>query len=395
MAPRISLLIYFPAVSRCAGRAVVWLALGGLPLAGQYGDARRGAEILERRHCALCHSARGAGGTTAPDLSRRSANDFTPAIMAATMWNHGPMMWRAMTAKSLEVPPLSVTEIADLYAHFYSIRYFDIAGDAGRGKSVFAAKKCGTCHAPTPDAGPRRGPPVSQWPAIADRIRWTAHMWNHGVAMMAEMGKNGIRWPTFTTQEMVDLLVWVRNLPGKLDAPPALVLEDPAAGEKLFAARGCDHCHTAGGAATGKIDLVGEARGARTFTELGTRMWNHLPQMSRRAAETKTGFPVLSEREMSQLIAFLFARRYFEEKGQPNRGSQVFASKKCGACHDQPGSPAPSLKSKEGQFSAPQMASAVWRHGPKMLREMEKRHIRWPNLTGPEMADLIAFLNKE
>jgi len=40
------------------------------------------------------------------------------------------------------------------------------------------------------------------------------------------------------------------------------------------------------------------------------------------------------------------------------------------------------------------MASAVWQHGPQMLQEMEKRQTRWPNFTGPEMADLIAFLNK-
>jgi cytochrome c2 len=314
--------------------------------------------------------------------------------MAATMWNHGPEMWRAMAARSLEVPSLGATEIADLYAHFYSIRYFDRAGDAARGKIVFANKKCSTCHALTPAEVQRRGPPVSQWPAIADRIRWTAHMWNHGGTMMAEMEKSGIRWPTFTLQEMIDLLVWVRNLPGKPDAPPALVFEDPAAGEKLFAARGCDRCHTAGGAAPGKIDLIGTDRGSRTFTELGTRMWNHLPQMRRRTAEARIDFPVLSENEMSQLISFLFARRYFEEKGQAGRGSRVFASKKCGTCHDQPGSTAPSLKSKAGQFSAQQMASAVWQHGPKMLREMEKRQTRWPSFTGAEMADLIAFLNQ-
>ena len=384
----------FPPVCRWAGSTALWLTLGGLPLAGQFGDARRGVQILERRNCTVCHSLRGTGGTTAPDLARRSTKDFTPAVMAATMWNHGPMMWRAMAARDLEVPPLSTTEIADLYAHFYSIRYFDQPGDAGRGKSVFAAKKCSTCHALTAAEGPRRGPPVSEWPAIADRIRWTAHMWNHGGAMREEMEKNGIRWPTFTFQEMVDLLVWVRGLPVKPQATPALVLEDPAAGERVFAARGCDKCHTAGGNAPGKIDLIGEARGEHTFTELGTRMWNHLPQMRHRAAQTAIDFPVLSEQEMSELIAFLFARRYFEEKGEPGRGSRVFASKKCGACHDQPGSSAPSLKSKEGQFSAPQMASTVWRHGPRMLQEMEKRQTPWPNFTGPEMADLIAFLNK-
>ena len=48
---------------------------------------------------------------------------------------------------------------------------------------------------------------------------------------------------------------------------------------------------------------------------------------------------------------------------------------------------------QRGQFSAHQMASALWQHGPQMLAEMEKRAIRWPEFTGRQMADLIAALN--
>lgn len=364
-----------------------------LPLAAQYGDARRGSELFQRRNCTLCHSIHGVGGTIAPDLSRRSTRDFTPAIMAATMWNHGPAMWRAMAARKIEVPPLGTTEIADLYAYFYSIRYFDRPGDAARGKEMFTAKRCSRCHALTPAEGRRRGPPVSEWPAIADRIRWTQHMWNHAPTMMQEMEKSGVVWPAFTLQEMIDLLVYVRNLPDRPVAVPSLIFDNPAEGEKLFEQRGCARCHTVGTVEPGRVDLIGAARAARTFTEMGAAMWNHAPQMRRRAAQAKVEFPVLRENEMSHLIAFLFARRYFEEKGDPRRGARVFASRRCGLCHDQAGSPAPSLKKKKGQFSAPQMASAVWQHGPKMHGLMEKQAIRWPTFAGAEMADLIAFLN--
>ena len=368
-------------------------ALLASPLGAQYGHARRGAELFERRHCTTCHSIRGVGGGTAPDLSRRSTTEFTPAILAATMWNHGPAMWHAMTARRIEVPPLGPTEIADLYAYFYSIRYFEKPGDAARGKSVLSAKKCSHCHALSAAEGRRKGPPVLQWPALADPIRWTQNMWNHAGAMMAEMEKEGIRWPTFAPQQMVDLLVYVGNLPNRPVAQPTLVFEDPAAGEKLFRDRGCVRCHTVGTTEPGKIELIQAARAARTLTELGVAMWNHLPQMRRRAAETKIEFPTFSENEMSHLITYLFAKRYFEEQGRPRAGSRVFAAKKCAACHGQPGSGAPSLKEKQGQFSAPQMASALWQHGPKMLAEMEKRGVRWPTFTGPEMTNLIAFLN--
>ncbi len=383
----------FRRASRSAFSLLAAAALWPSPLAGQYGDARRGSEIFERRNCTLCHSIRGVGGTTAPDLARRSTRDFTPAALAAVMWNHAPAMWRAMAAKNIQVPALGSTEVIDLYAYFYSIRFFDLPGDAGRGKAVFAAKKCGTCHALTPAEGQRRGPPVSQWPAIADRVRWTEQMWNHATTMMQEMEKSGVRWPTFTSQEMVDLLVYLGNLPNRPAAAPTLVFEDPAAGEKLFTERGCAHCHTVGGAETGKIDLLPVARESRTFTGLSVAMWNHAPQMRRLARESKTEFPTLRENEMSQIIAYLFAKRYFEEQGSPRTGRRLFTAKHCAACHDQAGSGAPSLKDQQGRFSAPQMASALWQHGPRMLSEMEKRGLRWPVLTGRELADLIAFLN--
>ena len=96
---------------------------------------------------------------------------------------------------------------------------------------------------------------------------------------------------------------------------------------------------------------------------------------------------------MSNLIAYLFAKRYFEEQGNARAGRRLFTTKKCALCHDQAGSGAPSLQAKRGQFSAPQMASALWQHGPAMLATMEKRGTRWPHFTGSEMADVIAFLN--
>jgi hypothetical protein len=40
------------------------------------------------------------------------------------------------------------------------------------------------------------------------------------------------------------------------------------------------------------------------------------------------------------------------------------------------------------------MTSALWRHGPRMLQETEKRNIRWPTTRGSEMIDLIAYLNR-
>jgi len=365
-------------------------ALAILPVLAQYGDSQRGASLLETRNCTQCHSHSGG----APDLSRRSVKDFTPASLAASFWNHGPRMWKAMEAKNLPITPLSANEIADLYAYFHSIRYFDPRGEAGRGKALFTAKKCTNCHDLTPggDSG-KPGPPLSEWPALSNQIQWMENLWNHSGGILAALEKSGNKWPILTPQEMTDLLVYIRSLPQHRKEKPALVLEDPEIGEQVFTARSCGVCHTVGAKEAGKIDLLASAKSSYTFTELSVRMWNHLPQMRKQAAWAGIPFPAFSENEMSQLLAYLFAKRYFEEQGKPVRGKSVFTAKKCVTCHDQPSSGAPDLRRNNGEYSSHGMAAAVWRHGPKMQAEIAKRGEAWPVLSGEQIADLVAYLN--
>jgi hypothetical protein len=41
------------------------------------------------------------------------------------------------------------------------------------------------------------------------------------------------------------------------------------------------------------------------------------------------------------------------------------------------------------------MVSALWHHGPGMLDQMKAKGIPWPHFDGPEMANLIAYLNAQ
>ena len=202
--------------------------------------------------------------------------------------------------------------------------------------------------------------------------------------MVREMEKAKIPWPQLTAQEMVDLMVYAQNLPGAKLTPPTLAPADPALGEKLFDQHGCARCHSLGKKEPGRIDLLARRTEPRTMTEFATVMWNHGPQMRKRAAKTMSDILPFQEEEMNHLLAFLFAKRYFDQKGDAKRGERLHAGRQCGTCHD--------LRSKGIEYSAPQMASALWRHGPKMQAEMEKKGIRWPAFTGSEMADLVAYL---
>ena len=60
---------------------------------------------------------------------------------------------------------------------------------------------------------------------------------------------------------------------------------------------------------------------------------------------------------------------------------------------DRRSSGAPELAKPAEPYSPITMVSVLWRHGPTMLGLMEQKHIAWPQLTQPEMANLIAYLN--
>src|SRR5271170_4149530 len=95
-------------------------------------DSARGAQLFESLSCVQCHSINGTGGTIGPDLGRRVDRNFTPAMLAATMWNHAPTMWAAMRERNIRAGDLDAPAAADLFAYFYSAHFFDRPGDAGR-----------------------------------------------------------------------------------------------------------------------------------------------------------------------------------------------------------------------------------------------------------------------
>ena len=359
----------------------------------QYGDARLGADLLSERKCTACHSILGKGGGSAPDLARRSTRDFTPAALAAQMWNHGPTMWAAIAAANITIEPLSGDDVNNLFAYFFALRFFDPPGDAGRGKRVFERKRCGDCHAQGASAESKPGPSVSQMPSVDNPVEWAQQMWNHSTKMREEMRNRGISWPRFTVQEMVDLLVYIGNIPGTPRRQSDLVFAGPETGERLFQEKGCDNCHTLGSAESGKVDLLGRGPSVTTLTGFAVNMWNHGDRMQERARQTGRAIPEFAADEMSQLVSYLFARRYFSESGNPRRGERLFREKNCLACHGQAGSGAPDLSARKGQFSPAMLASALWHHGPKMLAEMQRRNLPWPEFTGTQMSDLIAHLN--
>jgi mono/diheme cytochrome c family protein len=359
-------------------------ALAVLRAAPITADSTRGAALFETLSCIQCHSINGKGGTTGPDLGRRIDRDFTPASLAGTMWNHAPVMWAAMREQNVRAGDLNEQAANDLFAYFYSVRFFEKPGDAGRGKNLFASKHCADCHGLTQDKIPE-AKPVSQWESVGSPIYLIATMWNHASAMRLETRFRGVKWPELTPQDLTDMLVYLRGLPEQRVAESPFFIDTGANGQALFQSKGCAACHM------GKLDLVPLLRGM-TLTDIAAAMWNHAPRMGGNP-------PQISTEETRELVSYLWARQFFEGEGNPSAGARVFASKHCVACHNDPSSGAPKLPKAGltgggGEFTAATMVSALWRHGPRMLDQMKSKGISWPRFSGTEMANLIAFLNR-
>jgi len=88
-------------------------------------DSERGAALFDSLSCVQCHSVNGSGGTLGPDLGKLVDRNFTPATLAATMWNHAPTMWAAMRERNVRAGDLTEQDAADLLAFFCSARFFE------------------------------------------------------------------------------------------------------------------------------------------------------------------------------------------------------------------------------------------------------------------------------
>ncbi|MGA2880557.1 MAG: c-type cytochrome [Bryobacteraceae bacterium] len=344
-------------------------------------DSARGQRLFETLSCIQCHSVNGTGGKAAPDLGAMLDRGFTPATLAATMWNHAPGMWAAMRDRQIVAGELDQQAAQDLMAFFYAARFFEKPGDAGRGKRAFESHGCQGCHGLTSSANPA-AKPVNQWAALSDPIALLEAMWNHRSEMQAATASKGVPLPQLSAQDLTDMLVYLRNQPATRDQLGVFRIEAAGSGEAVFQSAGCAKCHQT-------VDALAVSVQGKTLTEIAAEMWNHAPRMAAAGAPAVQ----LSPGQMRDLVSSFWAAKFFEDAGRPSSGSRVFASKNCTVCHKDASSGAPQLPIAGREFSGATMVSVLWRHGPRMLDQMKSKGLAWPRFDGTQMADLIAYLN--
>ena len=356
-------------------------------------DPLAGARVFGAKGCVKCHSINGVGGKVGPDLAR-SLRPRSFYDVATAMWNHLPRMADRMKQLGITRPQLTSQEAGDLVGFLYTLNYFDPPGNVAAGRQLFSEKKCIICHQ-VGGTGGAVGPNLDSLKQFASPIYVASAMWNHGPAMAEVMKARGVERPTFTAQELRDLIAFLAPATGGAPEGPLYVLPGrPDIGRELFVEKKCVQCHSIGGVG-GKVgpDLVGLG-GRRSPVEFAATIWNKAPAMMAAMATRNITVPQLRPEDMADLVAYLYSVRYFASGGSVPKGWVVASNKGCLQCHavsGERGKPASDLTRAKGLDSSAAVLAALWNH-TVVTPMVAGQRLGWPMLKADEMADLVTLL---
>lgn len=352
-----------------------------------------GGEVFAKKGCGKCHGVRGSGPGVGPDLARvESGRGFFD--IGAAMWNHLPGMGARMREQRIDRPRITPREMSNLIAFLFTLQYFDEAGDAKTGEALFAQKACVQCHS-VGGRGGQVGPALDALKRANSPVLVAAAMWSHGPRMAEVMKSKGIQRPTFQGKELLDIIAYIGSASSDTSTETAQIAPGtPERGQKLFAEKQCAACHAVGGKG-GKIGPDLGRPGQQGLTRFAANMWNHGPAMWSRMRERGIPFSPLTGQETADIVAYLYASRYFDAAGNATRGAEVVRDSGCLACHaigGKGGKVAADFTTSRNVTSPPGLIAGMWNHAPLMEAQVQKQQVKWPTLTGSDLADVAAYL---
>ncbi|MFQ5705986.1 MAG: hypothetical protein ACE5HO_00965 [bacterium] len=178
-------------------------------------------------------------------------------------------------------------------------------------------------------------------------------------------------------------------------AQESFVRREPFQGQKIFKAKRCQRCHAIRGKGGNVARDLGWHEYYGTAFDLAADLWNHSPIMGEVMEELSIDRPLFSEKEMLELMSFLYYQRYLDKTGNVLKGKMLLSEKGCLKCHSvrgQGGKIAPRLDKLSVFVSPLFMVQAMWNHGPEMQKNMKRLNIRWPKFKGEEIVDLTNYL---
>lgn len=361
-----------------------------------------GKSLFATKGCASCHRIWNEGEPgVGPDLGR-NASWHDVMQLAGTLWNHAPAMVEQMSARHIERPSFSPTEMGTLAAYLLYLNFISESGDANRGRTLFEQHSCARCHQFGGQGG-TTGPRLDELKDVASSLFLAQALWNHGPDMAAKMSELKIERVRFGGDDVADMVAYLRgDKPAPSLAEAAPQAGSPRAGQTLFQQKGCNKCH----AINGVGGTVGPDLGMRPPTqhmaEMAGALWNHGPAMWAKMKEQGVAFPRLSDREMADLLAYIYFVQYANGRGDAAKGASLFQEKWCARCHGAGGegggtasdkaTGAPSLVASAALRSPFSWSAAIWNQAPDIAEKSRASQVPWPRFSDDEMRDLVAFL---
>ena len=188
------------------GAGVCLVPLGGQAVAG---NPETGRAIFADKECVRCHLPRGERGA-GPALEdiRRPQGEME---LAGRLWNHLPAMFAALTGKGAEWPAINVAEMSDLMAYLQAYARRDSQPDLAKGRMTLLRKGCLKCHSLRREGGPVKPDLAERRSDYESAATWATAMWTHTPRMADMASRQGVPYPRFSGDEMVNLVGLLRS----------------------------------------------------------------------------------------------------------------------------------------------------------------------------------------
>ncbi len=358
-------------------------------------EPTKGARLFVNKGCVKCHALKGEGGKIGPDLGKIDFGD-TQLDLAAKIWNHIPSMILSMERTRMIKPTLNGQEFAEISAYLYFLKFFDEPGNPAQGRALFIEKGCQSCH-PFTGKGKQGGLGLDQFPQNITPIFLAQAIWNHGSDMITQMVRLGIKWPEFKGTEMMDLLEYIKANAKGIREAAFIAPGSPKEGKRIFQSKGCFQCHSLRGEGAKHGDDLGKK--ARNFykslTQIASIMWNKGPTVLAKMAQTSSGIPKFTSKEMADLISFLYFLHFIDEPGNPVQGKKLFSEKGCARCHHMDGKSGEwmgiDLSKYQGKVPI-EIVANIWNHSLEIQRAAKEKGLQWPQFKKGEARDLLEYI---
>jgi mono/diheme cytochrome c family protein len=195
---------------------------------------------------------------------------------------------------------------------------------------------------------------------------------------------------------MVAVFIQLRHPPSVARRAPYIVGEPQKGAALFYGDKQCGICHSVNGSG-GRIapDLSGSHPGTPAMGWLAAVLWNHGPGMWRQIRQKNDPYPQLNSQEMADIFAFLYQASGIDRAGDASAGQRVFDGKGCVRCHSVGGTggqSAPELSKIAAGSNSNAWTLTMFNHAGSMVAPITSTLGQWPQFTGNEMNDLIAYV---